>query len=210
MKMLRITFFAAAALICSTQAYAVMYLARTYEPNMARWLTRDPIGERGGLNLYGFVRNEPISHWDALGFLTATGGTPHTSLQRHNNYLLFKISCPECRKFANWSVDYNGALSGLQALGLDSDMLVDAFGSFSGASDLGGKRDAKTPNCNGDPVDVTVYMRTRLSSQTYLNALHLEFGSVDGFPALSAAQTVGAYVAGTVVNYHCVHCDGLK
>jgi hypothetical protein len=47
MKLLRITFFAAAALICSTQAYAVMYLARPYEPNMARWLTRDPIGERG-------------------------------------------------------------------------------------------------------------------------------------------------------------------
>jgi len=68
--MLRITFFAAAALICSTQAYAVMYLARPYEPNMARWLTRDPIGERGGLNLYGFVRNDPIDTFDAFG-LTA-------------------------------------------------------------------------------------------------------------------------------------------
>ncbi len=47
MKMLRITFFAAAALICSTQAHAVMYLARPYEPNMARWLARDPMGEPG-------------------------------------------------------------------------------------------------------------------------------------------------------------------
>src|SRR3974390_3128429 len=47
MKMLRITFFAAAAVICSTQAYAVIYLARAYDPNMARWLTRDPIGEPG-------------------------------------------------------------------------------------------------------------------------------------------------------------------
>jgi len=93
MKMLRITFFAAAALICSTQAYAVMYLARPYEPNMARWLTRDPIGERGfqvlhlagtagqtlaasqspdsevlsGPNLYAFVLNSPVNLVDALG-----------------------------------------------------------------------------------------------------------------------------------------------
>ena len=31
------------------------------------WLSRDPIGELGGLNLYGFVGNEPISRYDRLG-----------------------------------------------------------------------------------------------------------------------------------------------
>ncbi len=72
MKMLRITFFAAAALICSTQAYAVMYLARPYEPNMARWLTRDPIGEDGGPNLYGFVANDPVNEVDDLGLCGCT------------------------------------------------------------------------------------------------------------------------------------------
>lgn len=65
--MLRKTFLAAATLICSTQAYAVMYLARPYEPNMARWLTRDPIGEQGGLNLYGFVGNDGVNQYDPLG-----------------------------------------------------------------------------------------------------------------------------------------------
>lgn len=65
--MLRITFFAVASLICSTQAYAVMYLARPYEPNMARWLTRDPIGEDGGPNLYGFLGNNPLGDVDVLG-----------------------------------------------------------------------------------------------------------------------------------------------
>ena len=28
---------------------------------------RDPIGEKGGLNLYGFVRNSPIEFYDAFG-----------------------------------------------------------------------------------------------------------------------------------------------
>ena len=27
----------------------------------------DPIGERGGLNLYGFVGNDPVNRWDVLG-----------------------------------------------------------------------------------------------------------------------------------------------
>ena len=30
-------------------------------------MNRDPIAEKGGLNLYGFVGNEPVSKWDILG-----------------------------------------------------------------------------------------------------------------------------------------------
>jgi RHS repeat-associated protein len=33
------------------------YGYRWYHPNLQRWLNRDPIGENGGINLYGFVRN---------------------------------------------------------------------------------------------------------------------------------------------------------
>lgn len=38
-----------------------------YDPNIGRWLSRDPITERGGLNLYGFVKNQGINSWDKLG-----------------------------------------------------------------------------------------------------------------------------------------------
>jgi RHS repeat-associated protein len=37
---------------------------RYYQPNLQRWLTRDPIGEFGGINLYRFVRNRPIDAID--------------------------------------------------------------------------------------------------------------------------------------------------
>ena len=43
------------------------------------WLSRDPIGEEGGLNLYGYVENDPINGTDPLGLLTAVivgGATP--------------------------------------------------------------------------------------------------------------------------------------
>jgi RHS repeat-associated protein len=44
------------------------YGRRYYDPNLQRWLNRDPIGETGGLNLYGFVGNGPLTHQDVWGF----------------------------------------------------------------------------------------------------------------------------------------------
>ncbi len=43
------------------------YGYRYYDPNLGRWMARDPIGERGGLNLYGFVGNNSVAHIDILG-----------------------------------------------------------------------------------------------------------------------------------------------
>jgi len=43
------------------------YGYRYYNSSNGRWLGRDPIGERGGVNLYGFVFNGAISTIDILG-----------------------------------------------------------------------------------------------------------------------------------------------
>jgi RHS repeat-associated protein len=43
------------------------YGYRFYSPSTGRWLTRDPLGEAGGLNLYGFVGNDPVNYVDAFG-----------------------------------------------------------------------------------------------------------------------------------------------
>ena len=45
----------------------VYYGYRYYSPALGRWLSRDPIEEQGGLNLYGFVNNDPVNKWDRLG-----------------------------------------------------------------------------------------------------------------------------------------------
>jgi RHS repeat-associated protein len=50
------------------QAGLFYYGARFYEPNFQRWLNRDPIAERGGINLYAFVGNDPEDYYDYLGF----------------------------------------------------------------------------------------------------------------------------------------------
>lgn len=36
-----------------------------------RWPSRDPIGERGGMNLYGMLKNNPTNKYDRLGLLQA-------------------------------------------------------------------------------------------------------------------------------------------
>src|SRR5690606_34403500 len=45
----------------------VYYGYRYYNATHGRFINRDPIEEEGGLNLYGFVENDPVNRWDVLG-----------------------------------------------------------------------------------------------------------------------------------------------
>lgn len=47
------------------------YGYRFYQPNIGRWINRDPSKENGGINLYGFVGCS-INNWDILGLDTCT------------------------------------------------------------------------------------------------------------------------------------------
>jgi len=56
---------------------AVLFLASPiyafYQPIQGRWLSRDPIGEEGGVNTYGFAGNAPIVRVDAVGRVPEPG-----------------------------------------------------------------------------------------------------------------------------------------
>ncbi|MBR5621764.1 MAG: RHS repeat-associated core domain-containing protein, partial [Opitutales bacterium] len=45
----------------------VYYNYRHYSPSLGRFLSRDPIEEQGGLNLYAFVGNNGVCYFDLLG-----------------------------------------------------------------------------------------------------------------------------------------------
>src|ERR1051325_7055200 len=53
-----------------------LYPLRVYDPNLQRWLGRDPIGESGGINLYGFVQNNPVGWIDPWGLAGAENLEP--------------------------------------------------------------------------------------------------------------------------------------
>jgi RHS repeat-associated protein len=40
---------------------------RHYDPRFGRWLSRDPLGEAGGFNLYAYCGNDPVNRHDPLG-----------------------------------------------------------------------------------------------------------------------------------------------
>ena len=50
-----------------------------YNPQLGRWANRDPIGERGGVNVYSLVNNGPVNWLDSFG-RAAKNGPPVTPL----------------------------------------------------------------------------------------------------------------------------------
>ena len=46
------------------------YGYRFYSSAIGRWMSRDPLGEEGGINLYGFVLNDPVNGIDPFGLWT--------------------------------------------------------------------------------------------------------------------------------------------
>jgi hypothetical protein len=50
--------------------FAVLFVGTAsahYNPQLGRWLSRDPMGEAGGFNLYAYCGNDPVNRHDPLG-----------------------------------------------------------------------------------------------------------------------------------------------
>ena len=54
------------------QTEMVLTNFRAYDPQLAIWLSADPLGEAGGLNLYAYCYGNPLNFYDPDG-LTAAG-----------------------------------------------------------------------------------------------------------------------------------------
>ncbi len=52
----------------------VYYGYRYYNPSIGRWLCRDHVEEEGGMNLFGFLANDPVQYADATGLCAKACG----------------------------------------------------------------------------------------------------------------------------------------
>ena len=57
------------AIVALSYAFTDAHAMRWYSPSTGRWLSRDPIEEYGGFNLYGFVRGNPVGLLDLSGLV---------------------------------------------------------------------------------------------------------------------------------------------
>ena len=86
-----------------------------YNPQMGRWMTRDPIEEKGGNNLYAFCENAPTYKYDPLGkdvYLyqgNDSGNLINDSIHQSVAVDLWSDDCPP-RKIGmtSFSFGYNG------------------------------------------------------------------------------------------------------
>jgi RHS repeat-associated protein len=98
-----------------TSPCVAYYGYRYYDPLTGRWPSRDPIGETGGVNLYGFVGNNGVDWIDNLGWqpeklpglgphapssggipISPGHGRPSAAEQRAVNELFEEFGCHSC------------------------------------------------------------------------------------------------------------------
>ncbi len=66
-------FGAQAGYVTDLETGLMLCTHRFYDPNVGRFLTRDPMGYAGGINLYGYTKNNPVNWADPLGYMMAAG-----------------------------------------------------------------------------------------------------------------------------------------
>jgi len=107
------------------------YGYRQYSPEMGRWLSRDPIDEKGGISLYAFCNNKGVDKCDKLGKMPI-GNVPQFTFSMDETFYL----ADSCGHFV-W------------------DMLL----NVGGPSPLDGyviqetKIEAAFTDCNGNPLN---------------------------------------------------------
>ena len=113
------------ALLTSIHAFAL------YAPSQGRFISRDPIEEEGGLNLYAFCENDPINKVDYLGLAARNLNVPvgtvsvtvwgkvATMLKRGWKIAMIWMppkeweKCPPCKE-AIWTQDASTYYSGVK------------------------------------------------------------------------------------------------
>ena len=91
----------------------VYYNFRYYFPAIGKWLTKDPIGEMGGLNLYAFCGNNAVNSWDENGEKELNASSrrdnlkPVENISTNDAFNVYKKECSLVKDDAGNECNYN-------------------------------------------------------------------------------------------------------
>jgi RHS repeat-associated protein len=202
----------------------IMYPLRPYNPSTGRFLCKDPIQERGGLNLYAFVGNDPIDRIDPLGLVivnlkyqayietptvTFLGQTFNGGVKiRHSiNVDTDAASLIEVEKYIGHTIEYaypGGPVTGEgQATGSTVKASIDARGPSRGSGDswfrVKMSGDESNPLVSGAPgitYEVFIYFY-KCSRKISWTGTHDRFPSHDFFEKGKLVHHFSHVTAGT-------------
>jgi RHS repeat-associated protein len=121
----------------------VYYGNRFYSPALGRFISCDPIGEKGGLNLYGFSGNDGINGWDYLGYSWFSKAMKSVGNWFSKNWTsvvgaVLTVICPPAGMAWNMAVGYYyGGVKGL-VIGWAASSIGNAIGNTLNVNSWGG------------------------------------------------------------------------
>ena len=90
--------------------------ARFYDPNLGRFISEDPIGFGGGINMYAYVGNHSVMFVDPLGLFPSLSFWPFNVHQQIGTNGLQGLASPRDIQSINWSnADFDARTQDLDA-----------------------------------------------------------------------------------------------
>jgi RHS repeat-associated protein len=125
------------------------YKARHYKPSIGRFLQPDQIGYGAGMNLYGYLHNDPVNRTDSAGT------TDETWLQKANTVAGYIVDGFANDKRIHQIIDAGGSIVGFSHESLLKGVIVGgaAAAARAGDGDVGTHRENTSREFRGDGLD---------------------------------------------------------
>ena len=140
------------------------YKARHYKPSIGRFLQPDPIGYAAGMNMYGYVHNDPVNRIDSNG----TEESFIQKLDRNAGYIV--------DGFVNDSrihgiIDAGGSIAGFNHSDLTRGVMAGGLigAAKSGAGDVSTHRENTSAKFRGDGLESSHSVSQNQSKELGIN-----------------------------------------